>query len=43
MINASTWQDQTDYQKMHNFNPKPGIMPMAHLGTGAVTKEVFNE
>ena len=41
MINASTWQDQTDYQKMHNFNPKPGIMPMVHLGTGAVSKEVF--
>ena len=42
MINASTWQDQTDYQKMHNFNPKPGIMPMVHLGTGSVTKEVFD-
>ena len=42
MINASTWQDQTEYQKMHNFNPKPGIMPMVHLGTGLVTKEVFN-
>ncbi len=42
MINASTWQDQTDYQKMHNFNPKPGIMPMVHLGTGLVTKEIFN-
>ena len=41
MINASTWQNQTEYQKMHNFNPKPGIMPMVHLGTGAVTKEVF--
>lgn len=43
MINASTWQDQTDYQKMHNFNPKPGIMPMVHLGTGKVTCEEFNE
>ena len=42
MINASTWQNQTEYQKMHNFNPKPGIMPMVHLGTGAVTKEVFD-
>ena len=41
MINASTWQSQTEYQKMHNFNPRPGIMPMVHLGTGAVTKEVF--
>ena len=43
MINASTWQDQTEYQKMHNFNPKPGIMPMVHLGTGTVTKETFSE
>lgn len=42
MINASTWQDQTEYQKMHNFNPKPGIMPMVHLGTGQVTKEIFD-
>ena len=42
MINASTWQDQTEYQKMHNFNPNPGIMPMVHLGTGSVTREVFN-
>ena len=41
LINASTWQDQTEYQKMHNFNPKPGIMPMVHLGTGKVSKEIF--
>ncbi|MGC8574460.1 MAG: metallophosphoesterase [Thermoplasmata archaeon] len=24
-VNASTFQEQTDYQKMMNFNPKPGI------------------
>ncbi len=24
-INASTFQDQTDYQKMMNFNPRPGF------------------
>lgn len=36
LINASTWQDQTEFQKMHNFNPKPGIMPLIHLGTGNV-------
>ncbi len=41
LINASTWQDQTDYQKMHNFNPKPGIMPLVHLGTGKVTMMNF--
>ncbi|NLL94298.1 MAG: DNA-directed DNA polymerase II small subunit [Thermoplasmatales archaeon] len=41
MINASTWQDQTDYQKRHNFNPSPAIMPVVHLGTGRVTMENF--
>ena len=41
MINASTWQDQTDYQKQHNFNPIPGIMPLVHLGTGSVTMKNF--
>ncbi|MCL2318089.1 MAG: metallophosphoesterase, partial [Methanomassiliicoccaceae archaeon] len=35
-INASAWQDQTSYQKAHNFNPNPAIMPIVHLGTGAV-------
>jgi len=24
-INASTFQDQTDYQRMMNFNPRPGL------------------
>jgi DNA polymerase II small subunit len=41
LINASTWQAQTEYQKMHNFNPKPGIMPIVHLGTGQVTMMDF--
>ena len=35
IINASAWQDQTSYQKAHNFNPNPAIMPVVHLGTGA--------
>jgi len=34
IVNASAWQDQTEYQKMHNFNPNPAIMPVVHLGTG---------
>ncbi len=41
MINASTWQSQTDYQKMHNFNPDPGIMPIVHLGTGRTVMKNF--
>ena len=35
-INASAWQDQTEYQKMHNFNPNPAIMPVVNLGTGII-------
>jgi len=34
MINASTWQDQTLYQKMHNHTPDPCKAFMIHLGTG---------
>ncbi|MDR1690987.1 MAG: DNA-directed DNA polymerase II small subunit [Candidatus Methanoplasma sp.] len=34
IINASAWQDQTEYQRAHNFNPNPAIMPVVHLGTG---------
>lgn len=41
MINASTWQSQTEYQKMHNFNPDPAIMPIVHLGTGRVEMKPF--
>lgn len=41
MINASTWQDQTEYQKQHNFNPVPGIMPLVHLGKGTVVMKNF--
>lgn len=34
MINASTWQDQTAFQKMHNHVPDPCKAFMIHLGTG---------
>jgi DNA polymerase II small subunit len=42
LINASTWQSQTEYQKMHNFNPNPAIMPLVHLGSGKVEMKDFN-
>ncbi len=42
MINASTWQDQTSFQKMHNFNPDPAKVPLVHLGTGKITMMHFN-
>ena len=41
MINASTWQSQTEYQKQHNFNPDPSIMPVVELGTGRVRMHSF--
>ncbi len=42
LINASTWQSQTEYQKMHNFNPNPAIMPTVDLGSGKVEMHDFN-
>lgn len=41
MINASAWQNQTEYQRMHNFNPEPAVMPIVHLGTGRTTLKNF--
>ena len=41
LINASTWQSQTDYQAKHNFNPDPGVMPIVNLGTGRVKMMSF--
>ncbi len=43
VINASAWQDQTEYQKAHNFNPNPAIMPVVHLGTGAARMMDFTK
>ncbi len=43
MINASTWQSQTEYQRQHNFNPDPGIMPTVDLGTGQIRMHNFHE
>lgn len=34
MINSSTWQDQTLYQKMHNHTPDPCKAFMIQLGSG---------
>ncbi len=43
MINASTWQSQTEYQKQHNFNPDPSIMPVVDLATGRIRMHDFRE
>jgi DNA polymerase II small subunit len=34
MINASAWQSQTPFQKMHNFHPDPGKIIVTNLKTG---------
>ncbi|MCL2149053.1 MAG: DNA-directed DNA polymerase II small subunit [Methanomassiliicoccaceae archaeon] len=43
VVNASAWQDQTVFQRAHNFNPNPAIMPIVHLGTGAVKMMDFTK
>lgn len=42
LINASTWQAQTAFQRMHNFNPDPAKVPIVHLGTGRSNVMDFN-
>jgi DNA polymerase II small subunit len=41
-ICASTWQAQTPFQRMHNFNPDPAKLPIVHLGTGQTRMMNFN-
>ncbi len=41
MINASTWQAQTAYQKMLNFQPDPCVATVAHLDTLTVEEKRF--
>ena len=41
LINASSWQSQTSYQKMLNFIPDPAKIPIANLETGNVTMMDF--
>lgn len=42
LINASTWQSQTAFQRMHNQIPDPAKVPMADLGTGEIWVEDFS-
>lgn len=41
LLNASSWQSQTSYQKMLNFVPDPAKLPIADLKTGNVTMMDF--
>lgn len=43
LINASTFQDQTNYQKMHNFIPSPGRVPILTLSTGSISLQDFHK
>ncbi len=42
LINASAWQSQTAFQRMHNQVPDPAKVPMVHLGTGECWAEDFS-
>ncbi len=42
LINASAWQSQTAYQRMHNQIPDPAKVPMMDLGTGETWVEDFS-
>ncbi len=41
LINASAWQSQTAFQRMHNQMPDPARVPLVHLGTGECWVEDF--
>lgn len=41
LVNASTWQSQTSFQRMQNINPNPAKVPIVHLGTGEMWVESF--
>jgi len=42
LINASAWQSQTAFQRMHNQIPDPAKVPMVNLGTGEIWIEDFS-
>ena len=42
LINASSWQAQTEYQKMKNFIPDPAKLPIVDLKSRNVTMMDFN-
>lgn len=40
-VNSSTWQSQTEYQRMMNFSPEPSIMTLFDLKSKNVIKKDF--
>ena len=43
LINASSWQSQTSYQKMMNFVPDSAKLPLVDLKTGSATAMDFSK
>lgn len=41
LVNSSTWQAQTPYQKMRNIEPLPARVPIVDLGTGQAAIKEF--
>jgi len=41
LVNSSTWQAQTSYQKMHNIEPRPAQLPIVDLATGEAVVRPF--
>ncbi|MCH2640854.1 MAG: DNA-directed DNA polymerase II small subunit [Candidatus Thalassarchaeum sp.] len=41
LVHSSTWQDQTDYQRMLGFQPKPCILTIVNLHTHATAAIPF--
>ncbi|AAT43054.1 DNA-directed DNA polymerase II small subunit [Picrophilus oshimae] len=42
-VNSSTWQSQTEYQKMMNFSPNPSIATLFDLNSNNVIKMDFKD
>jgi len=41
LVNSSTWQAQTPFQKMHNIEPVPARLPIVDLHTGEAIVKSF--
>lgn len=42
-VNSSTWQSQTEYQKMMNYSPEPSILTLFDLNSMGVVKKDFSK
>jgi DNA polymerase II small subunit len=41
LVNSSTWQAQTSFQKMHNIDPVPARLPIVDLHSGEAVVKAF--